>query len=322
MMSDKNVNKKNKQVFTVKVDDKDVEFAVIRPTADMQQKAQIYYNKMFGEALRSGAILKESLLSFMKKQDLWDGAKQTEQDELLKILEDGTKKLSRGNIKLSEAKRIALDMRVARVKIQELLSDVTELYPNTVEGQADTARFNYLTAMCLVYNNSGERVYSTVEEYLKNTDSEIAINGSVHFSQLYYGVDNEQRALLPENKFLIKYEFVNKDLQLVNKEGQLVDSDGKRIDEFGYYLDDDGNRIDRDGNPLDENGCYKFETQPFLDENNQPIQTKTVAEKPLETVLETVLETPSDEISAAENVADEIVTDKVAVDNVLSEDKK
>jgi hypothetical protein len=261
----------NKEVFTVKIDEKDVELAVIRPTVDIQQRSQMYYNKVFGESLKSGAILKASLKTYMKNQQLWDENKQKEHDGLVKTIDEGEKKLSRGNIKLSEAKKIALDMRLARIKLRTLLSDMTELYPNTAEGQADNARFNYLAAACLVYNTNGERFYKNIEDYLKDSENQIAIIGATKFAELYYGLNNEQELGLPENKFLKKYNFINNNLQLVDKDGNLVDIDGRHIDEFGYYIDEEGSRIDLDGNPLDENGFYKFESSPFLDDDGNPL---------------------------------------------------
>ncbi len=261
---------KNKEVFTIKLDDQDIEFAVVKPTVEIQMGAQKYYNKIFCEALQSGALFKQSLLSYMKKQNLWDDDKQKENDKLQQIIIDGEKTLSRGNISLKEAKQIAVSMRVARVELRSLVQGFTELYPNTAEGQADTAKFNYLVAACIVDNTTGKRHFATVEDYLSKPDDMIAITGLIKFSELYYGLNNTDKEL-PENQFLLKYKFVNNDLQFINKDGKLTDVDGRLIDEYGYYIDEHGNRTDIDGNPVDEKGYYKFESEPFLDENGQPI---------------------------------------------------
>jgi hypothetical protein len=47
---------------------------------------------------------------------------------------------------------------------------------------------------------------------------------------------------LPENKFLVEFNFVNEDLELVNEDGHLVDSQGKLINKDGRYVDKEGNK--------------------------------------------------------------------------------
>lgn len=261
-----------KETFKAVVEGQELELALISPTTEIQYQAQLYYNKIFAELLQSGALLKSTLKTYLKKQNLWDDEKQKEYDGLNEIIIEGEKKLSRGNIKLTEAKRIALDIRLARLKLRSLIADMTELYPNTVEGQADNARFNFLVAACLVYNTTGERYYKTVEEYLAGADTTVGFLAATKFAELYYSLNANTEKDLPENKFLIKYKYVNDKLQLVNKDGHLVDTEGRLIDEQGYYIDADGQRIDLDGNPIDENGCYKFDSAPFLDDDGNPVE--------------------------------------------------
>jgi hypothetical protein len=66
---------KNKLVFKVEVDSKEVEFAVKRPTAEQKQKGQIVYAKAFREALQGGAILGDKVAEELISQGLWNDEK-------------------------------------------------------------------------------------------------------------------------------------------------------------------------------------------------------------------------------------------------------
>jgi len=111
-----------------------------------------------------------------------------------------------------------------------------------------------------------------MDDYLENSTDEEAFLGAQTLAQMMYGLDKDFEKKLPENKFLVDYGFANENLHLINKEGNLIDVDGNLIDEQGRYIDKDGNVIDREGRKVNEEGQYEVESQPFLDENNNPIE--------------------------------------------------
>jgi len=181
-------------------------------------------------------------------------------------------KLKKGGIRASEAKDIAIDIRKNRIQLRDLIAERNALDTNTVEGQAENARFNCLVSLCLVDNETGKPVYKNMDDYLENSTDEEAFLGAQTLAQMMYGLDKDFEKKLPENKFLVDYGFANENLHLINKEGNLIDVDGNLIDEQGRYIDKDGNVIDREGRKVNEEGQYEVESQPFLDENNNPIE--------------------------------------------------
>jgi hypothetical protein len=205
----------------------------------------------------------------MRKQNLWDDAKQIEYDDSLKTINDGEKKLAKGYIKKSEAKKIALDMRLARAKLQRLLSSTVDLHSNTAEGQSENDKFSFLVSLCTVYNKDGKPYFKDLPDYLQKWQDgdSVAISATNKFANIYYGLASDNEKKLPENKFLAEYGFVDDKLRLVDKDGHLVDMDGKLIDEFGRYIDDKGDLIDSEGTPIDEMGNYKSTEPPvFLED--------------------------------------------------------
>ena len=113
-------------------------------------------------------------------------------------------------------------------------------------------------------------MYSGLEAY-ENSDDKVALVGAQNLAKFMYEFDDDFEKNLPENKFLLKYGFINDDLRPINKDGKLIDWEGRLIDEEGRYLDNDGNYVDIDGNPVTEEGEPVVEFSPFLDDDGKPV---------------------------------------------------
>jgi hypothetical protein len=265
-------NTKEKRTF--EVDDKT--YAVRRPKVEEIRKANEIRSKAFNEALQRGDMLREQLESELRKRKLWSDSREEEYQSLRKKVLDGEFKLKAGGIKLARAKKIALEMADARTQMVTLLSSRTDLDSNTCEGKADAARFNYLFASCLVYNDNGEPYFENgLDDYLLNQDDPVASAGASHFYYLLSGsedVDNQ----LPENQFLQRFKFVNENNRLVDKEGRFVDREGRHIDERGNlikWIDDENfELVDTEGRPVDDEGEYAVDFSPFLDDDGNPVE--------------------------------------------------
>lgn len=259
------------KTFTVKVDEKDVEFIVRLPTLHDQREAQKVYNQAFTDAIKSKSVVRAKLEDLLKEQGLWNDTKQAQFEALQKELLDGERRLAKGGFSLSEAKKIALRMKSIRNEIKDLISVRTSLDNHSAEGQADNARFNFLVSVCVLRKENNAPYFSSLEDYLNKADDPVAFLGAQNLANMLYGLDNNYEKSLPENKFLQKYKFVDDNLRLINKDGHYVNEEGKLIDINGRFIDKDGNFIDRDGNRVDADGEYLMESQPFLDDDGKPV---------------------------------------------------
>lgn len=257
----------NKRTF--EVDGK--EYAINRPNAALSEESNLEYTRVFSKAVKAGALLKDAILNKMREQGLWSDEKEMEYLTEIRNLNELEKKLKKGGIKLSEAKNIAFDMSRKRERLQSLISQKNKLDNNSAEGQAETARFNFLLVNCLVYNNGGERVYRDVDDFLGKQSTDVAIKASETLANMWYGLSEDYEKTLPENKFLKKFEFVDDDLRLINEKGELVNEVGKRVDELGMLIDEDGNRVDYEGDPINKDGEYDFGDVVYLNEDGEPI---------------------------------------------------
>lgn len=279
------------KTFKVELDGETKEFLVKSPSLQDQREAQKVYNQAFTDAVKSKSVVRAKLEDLLKDQGLWDDDKQRRFETLQRELLDGEKKLAKGGFSLNDAKGLALRMKTVRDEIRSLVSVRTSLDNHSAEGQADNARFNYLVSACLVYNDTKQPYFASMEEYLNRSSEEVAILGAQHLANMIYNLDNDYEHNLPENKFLKKYKFVDSNLRLIDKQGRFIDADGRLVDENGRYIDEKGNFIDKFGNLVDEEGEYIVESKPFLDDDGNPVvveedQAAPATETPTETKAE------------------------------------
>lgn len=274
--------KEKEKAVDVKVQNGDkeetIKIIVKKPTNALMSQAQRVAAKVWTECTRDGIMTKKELEKFMKANDIWSDDKELQQKKITQEINELERQLFIGTkgkrLSKSEGKRIAIEMRIKRNELRDLISERMSFEQNTAEAISDNARFDFLVANC-TYNENQQRVYKDLEDYTQNADGEVGFAAATALAQLMYSIDKDFEARLPENKFLKMFNFVNDDLTLVNNDGNMVDSEGRRIDENGYYLDDNGNRVDKDGNPLDENGNYIMSVEFVDDEEEQKTEKKT-----------------------------------------------
>lgn len=259
------------EIFSMEIDDKNVDFKLKSPSFKDQREAQKVYNQAFSDAVKSGCIVRGRLDDLLKEQGLWDDKKEMQLNTLQHEILASEQKLAKGGISLNAAKGIALEMRGLRDKLRDLISVRTNLDNNTAEGQADNARFNYLVSCCLVYSDNNKPYFPSYEEYLNRSAEPVAIKAAQELATRLYGLDDNYEHQLAENKFLKQYKFVDNDLRFINKEGHLIDQDGRLVDKDGRFINDKGEYVDKEGNLVDDKGDYVTEFQPFLDDDGKPV---------------------------------------------------
>jgi len=257
--------------FTVNIDGIDTVFEIKATNVNEQREAQKIYNQAFSDAVKSGSIVRARLDDLLKEQGLWDDKKELQFVTVQKQIANNDKLLSKGGISLKKAKSLALEIKKLREELRELISVKTSLDTHTAEGQADNARFNYLVSACVVYKDTKKPYFKGYDDYINRSTDPVALLGAQKLASLMYGLDSDFEKKLPENKFLIKYKFVNENLELVDEKGRLVDEEGRLLDKNGRFINEDGKFVDKDGNLVDDSGEYIVDFQPFLDDEVKPV---------------------------------------------------
>lgn len=269
--------------------DKEVTVWVKRPSTKEYKDSQVEYNKAFREALEGGAILKKKLGEYMRSQGLWDDAKDSEEKRLLNKISEQEGKLKKGGISLTKAKDIAIQLRKTRAKFRNLIAERTMLDSNTVEGQADNARFNSLVTQCVLKNDKRTPAFDDLKDYDDQGDQPWAAEAASELASMIYELDPNYDNTLEENKFLKAYNFANKENQLVNEDGHRIfideeDDEEYLIDEnfrFVAYRTDEGYKnqdiedryfVNKEGKEVTEEGeLVEDDFEPFLDASGEPV---------------------------------------------------
>lgn len=275
------MSQEKEKIVEVNVDGEKRKIVIKKPNNVILSQAQRVGAKTWTDCVRDGIMTKKELEKFMKEQGIWDDGKDEEQRKIVQEISDLEKKLYVGGthknskMRATEGKDIAIQMRVKRNELRDLIAEKMSLEQNTAESISDNSRFDYLVSACTYYEN-GNKVYSNLEEYKENADSEIGFAAATNLASMLYAVDKDFEAKLPENKFLKMFHFVDDNLSLVNEKGETVDTEGRRIDRNGFYLNDEGKRVDKDGNILDEFGNY-VPTVTYIDEKGKKIDISTTS---------------------------------------------
>lgn len=256
-----------KKKITVKVDNVDTVLYIAKPGKKQETEARIISNKAFKKALDSGCVFKKKLNEQLVEQGLLTKEEKDQIEKCSQIIEDGRKKLKAGGIELSEAKKLALEMKGARYEMLNITLKINDHESYTIEGQADEAYFDALVAHC-TFTESGGLFFKSYEDYLDKAYEDYAVACAKELAALIYGDNRNWERDLPENQFLKKYNFVDDNLRLINKDGKFVDSEGRLINEEGRYIDTNGDFVDINGNRVDANGDPLIEAAPFLDNGN------------------------------------------------------
>ena len=225
----------------------------IRMTPQVIADAKKVHAKAFADALKEGALLRKSLMKYMRDQGVWDDNKEEKYQAFVKQIGELEFKLASGKMKVSEGRAVAIELANVRNEFRNLISERNMLDTNSVEGSADNIRFNFLLAKSVFSYITQKPVFDSLEDYVDRGNDEASLSIASKFANFLYGVDEKYDDNLVENKFLKRFKLVDDKGRFIDKNGDFIDIDGKKIDEEGYRLDENGVRIDINGHHLDTN---------------------------------------------------------------------
>lgn len=226
----------------------DFTIVVKSPTRTDLTDAQCYSSQIVRKAMKAKVPTRVQLRDYMREEGIWDDKKEKELDEFDKKIQEGEKQLKRGGLtqdgkpfSKSDARQLAVDMRLWRLEKMYLMADYMRMDEYCLESQAENAKTNYLTSAC-TFNESGDRVYKDIDDYMSKFDEPYSSQAATYMSFISNGVDPDSFDKNAENDFLIKYKFANED---------------------GRLIDENGNFVDVEGNPIVETKAEEVEFTPF-----------------------------------------------------------
>lgn len=248
--------------------DKGEEITVVvqRPTSRDSLEAQKIYMKHFRLALENGGFVEEEVEKILKDRNIWNDDKEAKVKELSEKIMRGEKQLAMGGrdeegnkFTKEQARELALQMARWRNEQLMILAERNSISDNTVQSVANNARFDAQVALCTKHEDGrfvydGKDVFEKHQNYVYSKEWEVSIKAAEALAEMLYGLVIEDAKNRAENRFLLKYGFVDEKLRLINKDEHLIDEKGNLINEEGYYVDKEGNIIDLYGNRRDKDG--------------------------------------------------------------------
>ena len=285
---EKSKDDKERQVDSKDSTGNPVSVVVKKPTPQNYRDSQIAYNQAFRKALDSGAFIRQKLNDYMIDEKIWDDDKEKEYRALLDDMNKCEEVIKGGGIRVSEGKKLSLELREKRFKFRALLEERNALDANSAEGQADNARFGALVRLCVFHPDTDKPYFDTgkptedEKTYDAQADQPWVVEAAAELANMIYDLDPNYDKNLPENEFLREWRFVNDKLDFINKDGHPVDRDGRLMDENNRYIaynNDEAYQnqdkeqsyfVNIDGDKVDEEG-EKLAKKAFLDDDGNPI---------------------------------------------------
>jgi hypothetical protein len=247
----------------IKFEVEDKQFEIRMPPKTIAEAKKVH-TKAFADNVKAGALFRQGLMIHMKEQGLWSETKEAEYHAYLKKIADLEHKLSSGGLKISEGRKLAIELSEARADFRDLMAQRTSMDSNTVEGLADQARFDFLLVKSVYSYDTQKPVFASVDEYLEKGSEPLSEAIARKFANYVYGVDENYDRDRIENKFLRRFKMIDDNGRYIDKEGNFVDVDGNRVDAEGYRIDADGKRLDINLHVIDES--LDVEKAEFLED--------------------------------------------------------
>jgi len=224
----------NVERVTYQEDGVEKTIVVKKPGHSQLTDANLYSAGMFNRATKIGACLRSQIDDILEKQGVWTAEYREDIKKLEKEIIEKENYILKGKdkegnpLKLSQGRKLAIEIRIDRMKLNIMLVQRRQYDEYSVEGQAEQARFDYLASTCL-YDEEGKNLFKNIDDYFERSDEPHIIQAAAKLANMIFGTQTYEDNL-PENKFLKKYKLVNNDGQLVDKNGNRVDLEGKPLE--------------------------------------------------------------------------------------------
>lgn len=216
-------------------DGKDYVVIVKKPAHSQLTEANLYAASVFNKARKSGICLRSQIDDWLEEQKIWT----IDDRKNIKLLEEALRTklafLSSGKtkdgekMKMSEARKLAVEIRIDRWKLNLLQIQRRNYDEYTVEGQTENARFDCIASLCLL-DEEGNRLFQSVDDYYDSSDEPYIVEAASKLANMMFGTEDWEKKL-EENIFLTKHNLVDDKGRLINKDGKLIDIDGKILED-------------------------------------------------------------------------------------------
>jgi hypothetical protein len=249
----------------------EVKLAVHQPQyEDFEEADKIYAIKvssLIKENVGQKRLLsRQDLVKFLKESGAWTKDDEIAVEKLQSEIDDLLSQIKKGGKKVSEGRELAIKVMEKRQELYNVNRKRQVFDDVTIESFAENEKFDYLIYIATVYGDTGKNYWDSFEDMKNDKLSEAYKKASQYAMQIIYNFDIDFEKKLPENKWLMKYGFIDENLNYVDRKS------GERVDKSGRPLKELEAEIKRQ---VDNFQGDIVEEAPFIDdETEQPIMDK------------------------------------------------
>lgn len=189
-------------------DGKEVVLRFTRPSQTLISKGDFIYREFFSKAIRAGIMTSAEAEKVLKERGLWGPENESELIELRFKLDKLEEDIQTANKDIGLT--IYNEIKDLRGRITEINNIRSSVADNTAESVASEMRTQFFASECVVYNDSGKKVFKDLAEFLQRLDEPLTIESYrqaliSNFEHLLgVKMPNETDNTLPEDKWLAK----------------------------------------------------------------------------------------------------------------------
>jgi len=207
----------------------------------MERDSREYYVSEYNELMKkreeNGKVPRGKIREKMAELGAWSEELEAMQKQYEKELDEALGKLNAGGVPLTEAKALAIDAQIARLRINMITNSISE-YDSlwSFESAAEEKKNIYLIVNCVFYKDDDSPVFNSLEEFDACEDEDLISQCVKVLNKTLYGTNDDYYSSLPETKFLMDYGFMDEDYNIINEESEEK--------EFKPFLDAEGNPVE------------------------------------------------------------------------------
>jgi hypothetical protein len=196
------------RIFKSNTDGKEVVLRFNVPSQKVLTKSDFVYRQTFSTAIRAGVLTSAEANKILKERSIWDDSKELEAAKLREDIRKSEEALKDPGLSNPDGKELCDKLRKLRGDLNDLTALYTSVSDNTAEQVAAEARNKFMASECVVYNDSGERVFKSAEEFDARLDERITSDSyrealiSNYERVLGIEVPDGLASELPESKWL------------------------------------------------------------------------------------------------------------------------
>ncbi len=283
--------------FTITEDSgKEVKLSVKPPQNEDFEESDKVYGARIAALIRESSgptsrklLMRSKVEEFLRDQGVWSEEDEKNVRALQEEVDSLLTQIRRGGIKLSDGRELAIKVMDKRKEIVRIMSKRQMFDDSTIEAIAESEKVDYLIYACTVYAQDGKNYWMSFEDMKNDKTSQAYRKAAVIAYEVIYGVNPEFEKRLPENRWLLKYGFIDDDLNYIDrKTGKRVDKTGKPVDEIIQEVQKQKDNLE--GEIVEE--------KPFIDdETNSPVVVESKKEESEQKSEDSESKEPTTEVS-------------------------